>query len=199
MLQTSTHTGLQFEQTRPDTLTFTHTESRSSQEPLQIWDVLIQAFTAHHLHSFDSACDQYICAQRLSHHLTPLCHFHPVSGMNLSPRKLEKIHGVCVCLSVFGGGLPVFRQSCYKHQKHQWAAFSEALQNPLAIMSPSPPPESLWKQRRHWSPIDCNDSHADRQEPAGQQLHQSPTAFNDSQRNWGTIVGAAMELTVSVQ
>ncbi len=108
--------------------------------------------------------------------------------MNLSPRKLEKIRGVCVCLSVFGGGLPMFRQSCYKHQKHQWAAFSEALQNPLAIMSPSPPPESLWKQWRHWSPIDCNDSHADRQEPAGQQLHQSPTAFNDSQRNWGTIV-----------
>ncbi len=57
--------------------------------------------------------------------------------MNLSPRKLEKIRGVCVCLSVFGGGLPMFRQSCYKHQKHQWAAFSEALQNPLAIMSPS--------------------------------------------------------------
>ncbi len=192
-----THTGLQFEKTCPDPQTFTHTESRSSQESLQMRDVHIQAFTAHHLRSFDSACDQYICVQRLSHHLAPLCHFHPVGGMNLSPRKLEKIR---VCLSVcIWGGLPVFRQSCYKHQKHQWAAFSEALQNPLAIMSPSSPPESLWKQWRHWSPIDCNDSHADRQEPAGQQLHPSPTAFNDSQRNWGTIVGVAMELTVSVQ
>ncbi len=110
--------------------------------------------------------------------------------MNLSPRKLEKIQW-SVCLSVcIWGGLPMFRQSCYKHQKHQWAAFSEALQNPLAIMSPSPPPESLWKQWRHWSPIDCNDSHADRQEPAGQQLHQSPTAFNDSQRNWGNDRGS---------
>ncbi len=116
--------------------------------------------------------------------------------------SISKETGIDTCVSVclyLGGGLPVFRQGCYKHQKHQWAAFSEALQNPLAIMSPSSPPESLWKQWRHWSPIDCNDSHADRQEPAGQQLHPSPTAFNDSQRNWGTIVGVAMELTVSVQ
>ncbi len=112
-----THTGLQFEKTCPDTQTFTHTESRSSQESLQMRDVHIQAFTAHYLRSFDSACDQYICVQCLSHHLAPLCHFHPVGGMNLSPRKLEKIR---VCLSVcIWGGLPVFRQSCYKHQKHQ--------------------------------------------------------------------------------
>lgn len=94
-------TGLRFEQTRPDTHTFT--QSRSSLESLQIRDVYIQAFTAHHLRSFDSACDPYICVQRLSHHPALLCHFHPVSGTNLSPRKLEKICGVCVCLSVFGG------------------------------------------------------------------------------------------------
>lgn len=95
-------TGLRFEQTPPDTLTFT--QSRSSLESLQIRDIYIQAFTAHHLCSFDSACDPYICVQRLSHHPALLCHFHPpVSSMNLSPRKLEKICGVCVCLSVFGG------------------------------------------------------------------------------------------------
>lgn len=178
----------------PDTLTSTHTESRSSQESLQMRDVYSSPSALVWL----SLRSVYLCSASVS---------SPRTTVSLPSRKwdesISKETGKDtwrVCLSVcIWGGLPMFRQSCYKHQKHQWAAFSEALQNPLAIMSPSPPPESLWKQWRHWSPIDCNDSHADRQEPAGQQLHQSPTAFNDSQRNWGTIVGAAMELTVSVQ
>lgn len=142
----------------------------------------------------------YICVQCLSHHPALPCHRNRNASISKETGKDMHVLYVCVCLDFVGwGGLLVFRQSCYKHQKHQWAAFSKALQNPLAIMSPSPPPKSLWKLWSRWSPIDCNDSYSDRQQPAGQQSHQSPTAFNDSRRSRGTIARAATELTVSVQ
>lgn len=184
-------TSFQFEQTQQDTLKIA-----------QIWTLCRYEICLHPgVYSTPSASVRDRISAFSACLITP--HYRVnVTGKHPSPRKLEKICTYCVSVSVWilwDGGMLVFRQSCYKHQKHQWAAFSKALQNPLAIMSPSPPLKSLWKLWSRWSPIDCNDSYSDRQEPAGQQSHQSPTAFNDSRRNQGTIAGAASELTVSVQ